>query len=131
MLNTVILLLSGFSITWVHFSIISGNYVDARNGFIFTLVLAIMFTLLQIGEDLEAPFNISDSIYGTIFFSLTGLHGFHVIIGTIFITVCFIRLINMHFTTTNHIGFELASWYWHFVDVVWLFLFVFIYWWGY
>jgi len=127
MLNTVILLLSGFSITWVHFSIISGNYVDARNGFIFTLVLAIMFTLLQIGEYLEAPFNISDSIYGTIFFSLTGLHGFHVIIGTIFITVCFIRLINMHFTTTHHIGFELASWYWHFVDVVWLFLYVFIY----
>jgi heme/copper-type cytochrome/quinol oxidase subunit 3 len=68
-----------------------------------------MFTGLQVGEYLEAPFNISDSIYGTIFFSLTGLHGFHVIIGTIFIIVCFIRLIKMHFTTTHHIGFELAS----------------------
>jgi len=74
-----------------------------------TLLLAVIFTLLQVGEYLEAPFNISDSIYGTIFFSLTGLHGFHVIIGTIFITVCFYRLLNLHFSTGHHIGFELAS----------------------
>lgn len=130
MLNTVILLLSGCSITWAHFSIISGNYINARNAFIITIILAFLFTLLQISEYLEAPFNISDSIYGTVFFSLTGLHGFHVIIGTIFILVCFYRLINLHYTTSHHIGFELASWYWHFVDVVWLFLYVFIYIWG-
>jgi len=130
MLNTAILLLSGFSITWVHFSIIDGDYDNAKYGFIFTLTLAVLFTLLQVGEYLEAPFNISDSIYGTVFFSLTGLHGFHVIIGTIFISVCFYRLIQMHFTITHHIGFELASWYWHFVDVVWLFLYVYIYIWG-
>jgi len=130
MLNTAILLLSGGSITWVHFSIIAGNYINARNAFLVTIFLALLFTLLQVGEYLEAPFNISDSIYGTIFFSLTGLHGFHVIIGTIFILVCFYRLVNVHYTTTHHIGFELASWYWHFVDVVWLFLYIFIYIWG-
>lgn len=130
MFNTAILLLSGFSITWAHFSLIEGNYNSAKNAFIFTLLLAILFTSLQIWEYFNAPFNLSDSIYGTVFFSLTGLHGLHVIIGTIFIAICFYRLINLHFTTTHHIGFELASWYWHFVDIVWLFLYVFIYIWG-
>jgi len=93
----------------VHFSIIDGKYNSAKNAFIFTLILAIIFTLLQISEYFDAPFNISDSVYGTIFFLLTGLHGFHVIIGTIFISVCFYRLLNFHFTVTHHIGFELAS----------------------
>jgi heme/copper-type cytochrome/quinol oxidase subunit 3 len=130
MFNTAILLLSGFSITWAHFSIIEGNYNSAKNAFIFTLSLAILFTLLQIWEYFNAPFNLSDSVYGSVFFSLTGLHGFHVIIGTIFIAICFYRLINLHFTTTHHIGFELASWYWHSVDIVWLFLYIFIYIWG-
>jgi cytochrome c oxidase subunit 3 len=130
MLNTAILLLSGLSITWAHFSIIDGDFVSARNAFVFTLSLAVLFTLLQVGEYFNAPFNLSDSIYGTIFFSLTGLHGFHVIIGTIFISVCFFRFLMFHFTTTHHVGFELASWYWHFVDIVWLFLYVFIYIWG-
>lgn len=130
MLNTAILLLSGFSITWAHFSIIDGNFNWAKNAFIVTISLAILFTLLQVGEYFNAPFNISDSIYGTVFFSLTGLHGLHVIIGTIFITICFYRLLSLHFTTEHHIGFELASWYWHFVDVVWLFLYVFVYIWG-
>lgn len=130
MLNTVILLLSGFSITWAHYSIIEGDYDSSKIAFIFTIVLAIIFTLLQIGEYLNAPFNLSDSIYGTIFYSLTGLHGFHVIIGTIFISVSFYRLLKLHFTTSHHVGFEIAAWYWHFVDIVWLFLYVFIYIWG-
>jgi len=130
MLNTAVLLLSGFSITWVHFSIISGNYNSVFYGFVFTLFLAILFTLLQVGEYFNSPFNISDSVYGTVFYSLTGLHGLHVIIGSIFISICFYRFINLHFTTRHHVGFELASWYWHFVDVVWLFLYIFIYIWG-
>jgi len=130
MLNTAILLLSGFSITWVHFAIISGLFNLAFYGFVVTLVLAITFTALQIGEYLNAPFNISDSVFGTVFYSLTGLHGLHVIIGSIFIFVCFLRFLNIHFTTNHHLGFEFASWYWHFVDVVWLFLYVFVYIWG-
>lgn len=130
MLNTAILLLSGFSITWVHFALISGNSVEARNGFFVTLGLAVLFTLLQIGEYLTAPFNISDSVYGSVFYSLTGLHGLHVIIGSIFIGVCFVRFMNDEFTTKHHLGFEFASWYWHFVDVVWLFLYIFVYLWG-
>ena len=77
-----------------------------------------------------AAFNISDGIYGSTFFMATGFHGFHVLIGTIFLTVCLIRLIKYHFTATHHFGFEAAAWYWHFVDVVWLFLYVSIYWWG-
>jgi len=130
LLNTSILLLSGLSITWVHFAIIAGNYNNAVNGFIVTLVLAIAFTGLQIGEYFDAPFNFTDSVYGSAFFALTGLHGLHVIVGTIFITICFIRLLKHQFTTRHHLGFEFASWYWHFVDVVWLFLYVFVYIWG-
>jgi len=130
LLNTAILLLSGFSITWVHFALISGNYTEALVGFFVTLGLAVLFTLLQLGEYFTAPFNISDSIYGSVFYTLTGLHGVHVIIGSIFIAVCFFRFLDNHFTTKHHLGFEFASWYWHFVDVVWLFLYVFVYMWG-
>ncbi len=130
LLNTSILLLSGLSITWVHFAIIAGNYNNAVSGFVVTLVLAFAFIGLQIGEYFEAPFNFTDSVYCSAFFALTGLHGLHVIVGTIFITVCFIRLLKAQFTTKHHLGFEFASWYWHFVDVVWLFLYVFVYIWG-
>jgi len=130
LLNTAILLLSGFSITWVHYALINGDSDEVLYGFIMTLCLAILFTLFQISEYFNAPFNISDGIYGTTFFSLTGLHGLHVIIGTVFIAVCFIRFLSLHFTSKHHLGFEFASWYWHFVDVVWLFLFIFVYIWG-
>jgi len=130
LLNTVILLLSGLSITWVHFGLIAGKYMQVYYGFIVTLFLAVLFTGLQVGEYLNAPFNITDSVYGSSFFSLTGLHGLHVVIGSIFIFVCFIRFLNFHFTVKHHLGFEFASWYWHFVDVVWLFLFVFVYIWS-
>ena len=89
-----------------------------------------MFTGLQGYEYAEAGFTFADSIYGTVFFASTGLHGFHVIVGTIFIGVQFIRLLNHHITTNHHVGLESAIAYWHFVDVVWLFLFVLVYWWG-
>jgi heme/copper-type cytochrome/quinol oxidase subunit 3 len=128
--NTYILLLSGVTITITHHAIINGNARTAKLNFLKTILLACMFTSLQVFEYLEAPFTIADGIYGSTFYMATGFHGMHVIIGTIFIAVCFVRLVFSHFTKQHHIGFEAATWYWHFVDVVWLFLFVSIYWWG-
>jgi cytochrome c oxidase subunit 3 len=130
LLNTFILLLSGATITVVHHDIISGNTARAKIAFVLTLTLALFFTAIQIMEYIEAPFNIADGIYGSTFFMATGFHGFHVIIGTTFIAVCFIRFLKHHFTKEHHVGFEAAAWYWHFVDVVWLFLFVTVYFWG-
>jgi cytochrome c oxidase subunit 3 len=130
LLNTIILLSSGATVTWAHHSITNGMRFEAIYSLNWTIFLAILFTILQVFEYLEASFNISDGIYGSTFFMATGFHGFHVIIGTTFLTVCLFRLLKYHFTTTHHFGFEAAAWYWHFVDVVWLFLFVSIYWWG-
>jgi heme/copper-type cytochrome/quinol oxidase subunit 3 len=129
-LNTLILLLSGATITWAHHAIIIGDLGEARDGLDCTIALALAFTALQVYEYSEASFSIADGIYGSTFFMATGFHGFHVIIGTTFITVCKYRLDNYHFTREHHVGFEAAAWYWHFVDVVWLFLFTTIYWWG-
>jgi cytochrome c oxidase subunit 3 len=129
-LNTVILLSSGASVTWAHHAILAGNRSDALLGLILTIILAIVFTGLQYFEYTHATFTIADSVYGSCFYMATGFHGLHVIIGTIFITVCLVRLARHHFTKEHHFGFEAAAWYWHFVDVVWLFLFVSIYYWG-
>jgi len=128
--NTLILLLSGATITWVHHSILVSNRIEIFLGFIFTLVLAVAFTSLQVMEYLEASFNISDSVYGSTFYMATAFHGFHVIVGTIFIAVAFWREYHYQFSSELHFGFEASAWYWHFVDVVWLFLFITIYWWG-
>nr|BBH42921.1 cytochrome c oxidase subunit 3 [Marophrys sp. SRT127] len=130
LLNTFILLLSGATVTWAHHEILVGRKEPAKIALFLTLILAAAFTALQAFEYIEAEFTISDGVYGSTFFMATGFHGFHVIIGTIFLTVCLIRLIKNHFTKRHHFGFEAAAWYWHFVDVVWLFLFVTIYWWG-
>lgn len=130
LLNTLILLLSGLTITWSHHAIIGGQKVEAIRGLEFTIALAVIFTACQVYEYFEAPFSLSDGIYGSTFFMATGFHGFHVIIGTIIIFVMMLRLYYNHFTKEHHFGFEAAAWYWHFVDVVWLFLFVTIYWWG-
>jgi cytochrome c oxidase subunit 3 len=130
LLNTVILLTSGASCTWAHHAIVAGERAQAIIGMIITLILAVFFTALQAFEYVNAGFTISDSVFGSTFFMATGFHGFHVIVGTIFLTVCYFRLIDYHFTKQHHFGFEAAAWYWHFVDVVWLFLFVTIYWWG-
>jgi cytochrome c oxidase subunit 3 len=129
-LNTIILLTSGASVTWAHHAILSGNRNQAILGLAFTVVLAVIFTGFQAYEYLEAPFTISDGIYGSTFYMATGFHGFHVMIGTLFLSVCFIRLMKHHFTKNHHFGFEAAAWYWHMVDVVWLFLFVCVYYWG-
>ena len=91
---------------------------------------AIAFLLLQFYEYVHAPFSLCDGIYGTTFYMITGFHGFHVMIGTIFLIICMIRYLKNHFTPERHFGFEAASWYWHFVDIVWIFVWLFIYWWG-
>ena len=130
LLNTIILLSSGATITWAHHAIVHGDRKNSIIALIITIVLAFFFTCLQVFEYIEAGFSISDSVYGSTFFLSTGFHGLHVLVGTIFILVSTIRLINFHFTKEHHFGFEAAAWYWHFVDVVWLFLFVAIYWWG-
>jgi len=129
-LNTLILLTSGASVTWAHHAILAGKEKQGIYALISTVLLAAIFTGFQAIEYTEAGFTISDSIYGSCFYLATGFHGFHVFIGTVFLSVCLIRLSKHHFTTKHHFGFEAAAWYWHFVDVVWLFLFVTIYWWG-
>nr|AIM19515.1 cytochrome c oxidase subunit III [Tettigades auropilosa] len=130
LLNTMILLCSGITITWSHHSLMEGKHSECLISMIITVILGIYFTSLQVYEYYDAPFCISDSIYGSCFFMSTGFHGIHVIIGTTFIFICFIRQLKFHFSSTHHFGFEAAAWYWHFVDVVWLFLYMSIYWWG-
>lgn len=134
LLNTVILLSSGVSITWAHRALIIGGSQKARQdvltALIITISFGIIFTLCQLYEYSSAPFSINDGIYGSIFYMATGFHGFHVLIGTIFLIVTFFRHIFYHFTATHHVGFEAAAWYWHFVDVVWIFLYIMIYCWG-
>jgi cytochrome c oxidase subunit 3 len=130
LLNTFILLLSGVTVTASHHYLLSGNY-DRMVLFLgLTILLGLIFTAFQAMEYLGSTFTISDSVYGTTFFMITGFHGFHVIIGTLFLTVCLVRQFFHHFTREHHLGFEFAVWYWHFVDVVWLFVFASIYWWG-
>lgn len=130
LINTLILLLSGVTLTWSHHAMIGAKRNEAILALILTVLLGAFFTGLQAMEYQEATFTIADGIYGSTFFMATGFHGAHVIVGTTFLLVCLFRLIKYHFTTTHHFGFEAAAWYWHFVDVVWLFLFVSIYWWG-
>lgn len=130
LLNTLILLTSGLTITWSHHSIIENNYTQASQSLLLTLLLGFYFSILQGFEYLEAPFTMTDRVFGSTFFITTGLHGLHVLVGSRFLLVCFIRLLKNHFSTTHHFGFEAAAWYWHFVDVVWLFLYISIYWWG-
>nr|YP_010531065.1 cytochrome c oxidase subunit III [Cladolidia robusta]UXW93612.1 cytochrome c oxidase subunit III [Cladolidia robusta] len=130
LLNTMILLTSGLSITWAHNTLLMKNWTATMQGIVITIMLGIYFSINQAMEYLEASFCISDSIYGSTFFLITGFHGIHVIIGTMFITVMMKRMMNMHFSTYHHIGFESAAWYWHFVDVIWLFLYISVYWWG-
>jgi len=130
LLNTIILLTSGATVTWAHYGLVAGYRKQVILGLIVTVALASVFTAFQVYEYIHATFTISDSSYGSCFYMATGLHGFHVLVGTIFLGVCFIRHLNFHFTRSHHIGFECAIWYWHFVDVVWIFLFISIYWWG-
>lgn len=130
LLNTFLLLSSGASITYGHHALIQGDRKGSIVGIFITIVLAVTFTYFQYVEYSEASFTISDSVYGSAFFASTGLHGLHVIVGTIFIAIAFVRHIFYHFTKSHHKGFETGILYWHFVDIVWLFLFLVVYYWG-
>jgi cytochrome c oxidase subunit III len=129
-LNTLILLTSGATVTWAHHALREDNRRDVLRGLALTILLGISFTCVQAWEYSHAPFSFTAGIYPSTFFMATGFHGFHVMIGTTFLTVCFFRALKGHFKPDHHVGFEAAAWYWHFVDVVWLFLFTCIYWWG-
>ena len=135
LVNTIILLLSGTTVTWAHHALQNGNRQAVKLGLLITILLGVSFTAIQayeynhiITEKLFfSPDAQNSGLYGSSFFMATGFHGFHVIIGTIFLTVCLLRVLAGGFTPKQHFGFEAAAWYWHFVDVVWLFLFAFIY----
>ena len=130
LLNTIILLSSGLTVTWAHYSMLAGNHWDLSISLGLTIVLGVYFTVLQGYEYLEASFSFRDSVYGRCFFLATGFHGLHVFIGTSFLLGCYLRAWLGQFSINHHFGFEAAAWYWHFVDVVWIFLFIRIYWWG-
>ena len=130
-LNTMILLLSGTTVTWAHHALLEGDQKNLVRGLALTVVLGMSFTCFQAYEYSNAPFHFyGGGVYPSTFFLATGFHGFHVIVGTCFLIVCLFRAMAGQFTPQRHFGFEAAAWYWHFVDVVWLFLFTCIYWWG-
>nr|YP_002727994.1 cytochrome c oxidase subunit III [Chamaeleo dilepis]ABM90415.1 cytochrome c oxidase subunit III [Chamaeleo dilepis] len=130
LLNTMILLASGMTVTWSHHSIMAGLKKNTALSLLMTVILGVYFTLLQASEYYSTMFSISDGTYGATFFVATGFHGLHVMIGTTFLIICLMRQMHLHFTTKHYFGFEAAAWYWHFVDVVWIFLYASIYWWG-
>jgi cytochrome c oxidase subunit 3 len=130
-LNTMILLLSGVTVTWAHHALLENDRKTLVKALAITVALGISFTSFQAYEYSEAPFHFyGGGVYPSVFFLATGFHGFHVIVGTTFLIVCLLRARAGGFTPERHFGFEAAAWYWHFVDVVWLFLFCFIYVWG-
>jgi cytochrome c oxidase subunit III len=130
LVNTLILLTSGTTVTWAHHALLNNDRKGLVNGLILTVILGALFTCVQAWEYAHAMFPFTGGIYGSTFFMATGFHGFHVLIGTIFLIVCLFRALKGEFTPKQHFGFEAAAWYWHFVDVVWLFLFAAIYIWG-
>ena len=130
LLNTAVLLASGVTVTWAHHRLLEKSRIQTIQALVLTVALGAYFTFLQAGEYLETSFSIADSVYGATFFVATGFHGLHVLIGSSFLLICLLRTISMHFSSGHHFGFEAAAWYWHFVDVVWIFLYLCIYWWG-
>ncbi len=129
-LNTLILLSSGATVTYAHQALRVGNHKKTAQGLLWTVILGITFTSFQAYEYIHAPFGFTDGIYSSTFYMATGFHGFHVIVGTCFLIVCWLRARAGHFTPQAHVGFEAAAWYWHFVDVVGLVLFTCVDWWG-
>jgi len=128
--NTLLLLTSGTTVTWAHHALLHNDREGLKWGLALTIVLGAVFTVVQAIEYSQAGFQFSGNLYGATFFMATGFHGFHVLVGTIFLIVCLVRAQAGQFTPKQHLGFEFAAWYWHFVDVVWLFLFATIYVWG-
>jgi len=130
LMMTLILLLSGCTVTWAHHELLEGNIKEATKAMGLSVGLGFFFLCFQAYEYVYSPFGFTDGIYASTFYLATGFHGFHVLVGTIFLAVCWFRTAKGHFDAKNHFGFEAAAWYWHFVDVVWLFLFIAVYWWG-
>lgn len=130
LLNTILLLSSGVTVTWAHHEILKGNIRKTKTSLSTTIILGAVFTALQGFEYMEAPFCIADSVFGSTFFMATGFHGMHVIIGSVFLLVSLTRFTKINASPQHIVGFECAAWYWHFVDVVWLFLYSIMYWWG-
>lgn len=130
LLNTVILLTRGITVTWAHHSLINNYFNKSFISLLFTIMLGVYFLYMQYLEYSEAQFAISDGVYGRTFFMATGFHGMHVIVGTLFLTYSLFNLVSAKLLYNHHFSFEAAAWYWHFVDVVWLILFISIYWWG-
>lgn len=125
--NTFLLIISGLAITWAHKAFALGSFREAIDSILCTLFLGFFFVVLQCMEYYAATYNFSDGIYASTFYCLTGLHGMHVIVGAMFILVCFFRLLRQHYLRNHYLGFVCAIWYWHFVDVVWIFLFLTVY----
>ncbi len=129
-LNTLVLLASGTTVTWAHHALLQNDRQGLVQGLALTVALGLLFTALQAYEYAHAGFDFAGHVYGAVFFMATGFHGFHVIVGTLFLAVNLFRAIRGDFTPEHHFGFEAAAWYWHFVDVVWIFLFFWVYIWG-
>nr|UZI00088.1 cytochrome c oxidase subunit 3 [Andricus sp. 1 CYS-2022a] len=129
--NSIILLSSGVTITWSHHCLLSSNKFKSLIGLFLTILLGMLFSLIQLYEYNQSSFCLSDSVYGSLFFMTTGFHGLHVIIGSLFLLIMLIRMYFNHMSSYHHFGFEASSWYWHFVDVIWIIVFTMIYWWNY
>ena len=129
-LNTLLLLTSSLTVTVAHHAILEDDRQKVILWTGITVILGILFLGVQIAEYMHLAFGLSDGIYPSTFYLATGFHGFHVFVGTVFLIVCYFRARKGHFTPDAHIGFEAAAWYWHFVDVVWIFLYINVYWWG-
>lgn len=128
--NTFVLIISGISVTWAHRGVSLGSFKESIDGLLITILLGVFFLCLQMIEYYEAPFDFSDSVYGCTFYMLTGLHGCHVFAGAFFLLICLVRLLKRHYLRNHYLGLVFAIWYWHFVDVVWIFLFLTVYCWG-
>ena len=128
LLNTLILLTSGTTVTWAHHALLHDDRKGLKQALWLTVILGVLFTICQVYEYSHAAFSFSGHVYGSTFYMATGFHGAHVVIGTIFLAVCLYRTYLNHFTPKQHLGFEFAAWYWHFVDVVWLGLYILVYW---
>ena len=128
--NTFVLIISGFSVTWVHRAISLGSFTDSVDGFMITILLGLLFIFLQGLEYYESTFNLQDGVYSSAFFLLTGLHGCHVIVGVCFLFVCFLSLLSNHYLINHYLRLVFAIWYWHSVDIVWIILFLSVYCWG-
>ena len=130
LVNTILLLSSGVAITWGHRSIEIGHRHQSINALVLTIIYGIFFSIIQLHEYHITIYSLYDSVYGTCFYLLTGFHGLHIVVGTVFLVVCLVRLISYHYTSNHHVGYVCCIWYWHFVDVVWLFLYIIVYIWA-